>query len=54
MMVLFSDPTKEPSTMIMISTIGLDIAKNSFSGHGFDTSGVTAIPIETASPGLNG
>ena len=43
MMVLFNDPTREPSTMNMISTIGLDIAKNSFSVHGFDAGGVTVL-----------
>ena len=29
--------------MNMISTIGLDIAKNSFSVHGFDAGGVTVL-----------
>jgi transposase len=46
MMVPFSDPTEEPSTMKMISTIGLDIAKNSFSVHGFNAEGVTVLTKE--------
>ena len=32
--------------MNMISTIGLDIAKNSFSVHGFDAVGVTVLTRE--------
>jgi transposase len=42
-MVPLNDPTKEPSTMSMITTIGLDIAKNSFAVHGFDVEGVTVL-----------
>jgi transposase len=37
------DPLKEPSTMMKISTIGLDIAKSSFSAHGFDEHGHTVL-----------
>ena len=29
--------------IIMIATVGLDIAKNSFSVHGFDTGGHTVL-----------
>jgi transposase len=40
------DPLKEPSTMTQISTIGLDIAKSSFSLHGFDAEGRTVLKKE--------
>ena len=43
-MGLLKEPTGEPSTMktiTTVATIGLDIAKNSFSVHGFDDAGIT-------------
>jgi hypothetical protein len=40
------NPTGEPSTIDTISTIGLDIAKNSFALHGFDVGGVTVLVKE--------
>jgi transposase len=46
MLVPFYDPTEEPSTMTQISTIGLDIAKNSFAVHGFDAEGKTVLKKE--------
>jgi transposase len=46
MMVPLKDPTEEPSTMSKISTIGLDIAKNSFSVHGFNAEGMTVLTKE--------
>jgi transposase len=40
------EPSEEPSTMTKITTIGLDIAKNSFAAHGFDECGKTALKKE--------
>jgi transposase len=37
---------REPSTMMKISTIGLDIAKTSFAVHGFDAEGKTVLKKE--------
>jgi transposase len=37
---------REPSTMSKITTIGLDIAKNSFASHGFDECGRTVLKKE--------
>jgi transposase len=42
----FCDPTEEPSTMTKLTTIGLDIAKNSFAVHGFDAEGKTVLNKE--------
>jgi transposase len=45
-MGLLKEPTGEPSTMktiTTVATIGLDIAKNSFSVHGFDDAGHTVL-----------
>jgi hypothetical protein len=53
--VLLKQPTKEPPTMkkittqITIHTVGLDIAKNSFSPHGFDEAGNTVLTKELKS-----
>src|SRR5438046_2716686 len=41
-----NDPAEEPSTMTKITTIGLDIAKNSFAVHGFDSEGKTVLKKE--------
>jgi transposase len=41
-----NDPAEEPSTMDKITTIGLDIAKNSFAVHGFDAEGRTVLKKE--------
>jgi hypothetical protein len=49
--VVVKQPTREPSTMTKsatettIHTIGLDIAKNSFSLHGFDEAGITVLTL---------
>jgi transposase len=40
------EPSEEPSTMTKITTIGLDIAKNSFAAHGFDECGKTVLKKE--------
>jgi transposase len=42
----FCGPTEEPSTRREITTIGLDIAKNSFAVHGFDAEGKTVLKKE--------
>src|SRR6266481_4877827 len=46
MLVPLKDPAEEPSTMTKITTIGLDIAKNSFAVHGFDLEGKTVLKRE--------
>jgi transposase len=43
MMGPLNDPLKEPSTMTTVSIIGLDIAKFSFSVHGYDGAGRTVV-----------
>jgi transposase len=48
-MGLLNEPTGEPSTMktiTRVSTLGLDIAKNSFAVHGFDDDGHSVIAKE--------
>jgi transposase len=46
----FRDPTEEPSALTRISTIGLDIAKNSFAAHGYDAEGKMVLKKELTLP----
>ena len=45
---------KNTATEIAIHTIGLDIAKNSFSIHGFDVNGVTVLTKDLKRPQVLG
>ena len=45
---------KNSATEIAIHTIGLDIAKNNFSIHGFDVNGVTVLTKDLKRPQVLG